>query len=122
MLFSSVLMVAFLSCVAAISSNVQVLTDADFDQLTSQGSWLVEFYAPWYVCNGISVNGLVLYWSRPGMPRLAVYLLGVRTAETSRAFGMRWLVNSKAKSMLPRCSCNMSAVACAHYPLPSSSL
>lgn len=38
-----------LATVSASSSNVRVLTDADFDQATSQGSWLFEFYAPWYV-------------------------------------------------------------------------
>lgn len=36
-----------LATVSASSSNVRVLTDADFDQATSQGSWLIEFYAPW---------------------------------------------------------------------------
>jgi protein disulfide isomerase len=32
---------------AAAPSEVIVLTDANFDQLTSSGSWLLEFYAPW---------------------------------------------------------------------------
>lgn len=31
------------------------------------------------------------------VPRLALYLSGARTAEISRALGMCWLTNSKAK-------------------------
>ena len=33
---------------AATSSNVRLLTDANFDQETAKGVWLVEFFAPWY--------------------------------------------------------------------------
>jgi len=32
---------------AAGPSDVVTLTDANFEQLTKEGSWLVEFYAPW---------------------------------------------------------------------------
>ena len=31
-----------------LSSDVTVLTDANFDKLTASGEWLLEFYAPWY--------------------------------------------------------------------------
>ena len=29
------------------SQKVLVLTDANFDQYTAEGAWLVEFFAPW---------------------------------------------------------------------------
>ena len=49
--FQSVLnlfvLVGGLAVASASSPNVRVLTDADFDQATSQGSWLIEFFAPW---------------------------------------------------------------------------
>jgi hypothetical protein len=28
-------------------SDVIVLTDSNFEELTSKGNWLLEFYAPW---------------------------------------------------------------------------
>lgn len=31
----------------AASQNVRLLTDADFDQQTTEGAWLIEFFAPW---------------------------------------------------------------------------
>lgn len=46
---SSLLLLLLLVCAAAhtASASVAVLTDANFTQATSQGIWLVEFYAPW---------------------------------------------------------------------------
>ena len=35
------------STTASAPSDVVTLTDANFDQLTASGSWLLEFYAPW---------------------------------------------------------------------------
>jgi len=32
---------------ASSGSDVVVLTDANFDKLTAQGDWLLDFYAPW---------------------------------------------------------------------------
>jgi len=32
---------------SASTSDVVTITDANFDQLTSKGAWLLEFYAPW---------------------------------------------------------------------------
>ncbi|DBA68998.1 TPA: hypothetical protein ACH3X2_013166 [Trebouxia sp. C0005] len=29
------------------SQNVRSLTDANFDQSTAEGAWLIEFFAPW---------------------------------------------------------------------------
>eukprot|EP01121_Diplochlamys_sp_Union-15-3_P020760 TRINITY_DN8186_c0_g4_i3.p1 TRINITY_DN8186_c0_g4~~TRINITY_DN8186_c0_g4_i3.p1 ORF type:complete len:256 (-),score=48.20 TRINITY_DN8186_c0_g4_i3:587-1354(-) len=37
----------FALCLHSVSANVVVLTDANFTEQTSQGKWLVEFYAPW---------------------------------------------------------------------------
>ena len=36
--------------VLAQSQNVLALTDVDFDQNTAEGVWLIEFFAPWYIC------------------------------------------------------------------------
>lgn len=46
--FSCVLVILLIGVVAN-ASYVRVLHDADFDHATSEGSWLIEFYAPWYV-------------------------------------------------------------------------
>ena len=40
--------VTSLALANAASPKVRTLTDADFDQATSQGAWLIEFFAPWY--------------------------------------------------------------------------
>ena len=37
----------FQSFAEADSQKVRVLTDANFDQYTAEGAWLIEFYAPW---------------------------------------------------------------------------
>ncbi|KAL3143256.1 hypothetical protein ABBQ38_002105 [Trebouxia sp. C0009 RCD-2024] len=44
--FSCVLVILLIGVVAN-ASYVRVLHDADFDHATSEGSWLIEFYAPW---------------------------------------------------------------------------
>lgn len=37
----------FQSFAEADSQKVLVLTDANFDQYTAEGAWLIEFFAPW---------------------------------------------------------------------------
>jgi len=41
------IIVVFGSCFAEESSDVVVLTKDNFDTLTKEGKWLLEFYAPW---------------------------------------------------------------------------
>lgn len=42
-----VVLCALLSIVSFVrASDVVVLTDANFDELTKNGEWLLEFYAP----------------------------------------------------------------------------
>jgi hypothetical protein len=47
------LVVGLLGVVAVCDSDVTVLTEANFDALTSSGEWLLEFYAPWYVIRSL---------------------------------------------------------------------
>lgn len=42
------LIVLVLVGVALCDSDVQVLTEANFDATVTSGEWLLEFYAPWY--------------------------------------------------------------------------
>ena len=42
-----VLIGTFPHAVKTESQNVRSLTDANFDQSTAEGAWLIEFFAPW---------------------------------------------------------------------------
>lgn len=44
---SLVVITALQAFAQADSHVIHVLTDADFDQVTAEGTWLIEFFAPW---------------------------------------------------------------------------